>query len=337
MKTGSQSAGLTVFDVTMIALLGATGYIGSAFAETLQQRGTAFTPVSREQLDYTQFSILADFLRRQKPAFLINAAGFTGKPNVDACEVARAETLHGNVLLPLTIAHACEVTGTPWGHVSSGCIYNGAKVFRDGQWQIESDLASAGFQELRRNHPERVRGFDEADCPNFTFSRPPCSFYSGSKALAEESLGKVSNCYIWRLRMPLDEHDNPRNYLSKLQHYSKLYESTNSISHRGDFVRACLELWERRAPFGIYNITNPGHVTTREVVHLLQRALGVERKFKFFSGDAEFYGSGVQTIRSNCILEVGKLADSGIRLRPVVEALTDSLKRWQKSPALRAA
>jgi dTDP-4-dehydrorhamnose reductase len=107
----------------MITLLGASGYIGSAFAEALEQRGAAFVAVSRAQLDYTQFSVLVDFLRQQKPAFLINAAGFAGKPNVDACEVARAETLRGNVLLPVTIAHACEITGTPWGHVSSGCIY----------------------------------------------------------------------------------------------------------------------------------------------------------------------------------------------------------------------
>jgi dTDP-4-dehydrorhamnose reductase len=321
----------------MIALLGASGYIGSAFAEALQQRGSAFMPVSRAQLDYTRFSVLVDFLRQHQPAFLINAAGFTGKPNVDACEVARAETLHGNVLLPLAIAHACEITGTPWGHVSSGCIYNGAKILRDGQWQVESDLASHEFQKLRRENPEHIRGFDESDCPNFTFSRPPCSFYSGSKALAEKALAETNDCYIWRLRMPFDEHDNPRNYLSKLQRYSKLYENTNSISHRGDFVRACLELWERRAPFGIYNITNPGHVTTREVAHLVQRVLGLERKFEFFSGDAEFYAAGVQTIRSNCILEVKKLIDSGIRLRSVVDALTDSLKRWQKTPVLRAA
>jgi len=320
----------------MIALLGASGYIGSAFAEALEQRGQSFVSVSRTQVDYSRFSVLVDFLRQHKPAFLINAAGFTGKPNVDACEVARVETLNGNVLLPLAIAHACETTGTPWGHVSSGCIYNGAKVFRQGRWTVETDLASAEFQELR-GHPENIAGFDEEDTPNFTFGRPPCSFYSGSKAMAEEALVEVGGCYVWRLRMPFDERDNPRNYLTKLQRYSKLYESTNSISHRGDFVRACLELWERRAPFGIYNMTNPGHVTTREVVHMIKRVMGVGREFKFFSGERDFYGSGVTAIRSNCILETGKLLRTGIRMRPVVDALTDSLKHWQKIPALQAA
>ena len=40
------------------------------------------------------------FLRSKKPRFLINAAGYTGKPNVDACELAKADCLDGNAVLP---------------------------------------------------------------------------------------------------------------------------------------------------------------------------------------------------------------------------------------------
>jgi len=69
----------------MILLLGATGYIGAAFARHLTERGHAFKSLSRKELDYTRFEVLLGFLREQKPDFLINVAGFTGKPNVDAC------------------------------------------------------------------------------------------------------------------------------------------------------------------------------------------------------------------------------------------------------------
>jgi 3,5-epimerase/4-reductase len=60
--------------------------------------------------------------------------------------------------------------------------------------------------------------------------------------------------------------------LSKVQRYAKVYDNVNSISHRADFVKACLDLWELRAPFGIYNVTNPGFVTTRQVVELIEKA-----------------------------------------------------------------
>jgi NAD(P)-dependent dehydrogenase (short-subunit alcohol dehydrogenase family) len=77
----------------MIVVLGASGYIGEAFVRELKNRGEAFLAISRSQLDYTRFEELLGFLREKKPAFLINAAGYTGRPNVDACEIAKADTL----------------------------------------------------------------------------------------------------------------------------------------------------------------------------------------------------------------------------------------------------
>ncbi|MFO1514414.1 MAG: sugar nucleotide-binding protein, partial [Verrucomicrobiota bacterium] len=75
----------------MIALLGASGYIGQSFADMLRERNEPFVALSRKTLDYTRFDALVGFLREQKPEFLINVAGYTGKPNVDACEVAQAD------------------------------------------------------------------------------------------------------------------------------------------------------------------------------------------------------------------------------------------------------
>src|SRR5690242_1219413 len=104
----------------MILLLGASGYIGQAFAKELKRRDWSFMPVSRRDVDYTRFPALYQFLQERQPEFVINAAGFTGKPNVDVCETARAETLMGNTLLPQTVAHACAAWKIPWGHVASG-------------------------------------------------------------------------------------------------------------------------------------------------------------------------------------------------------------------------
>lgn len=313
----------------MILLLGASGYVGEAFARELTRRGWPFRPLARRELDYTNFSALLACLRDTKPTFLINAAGFTGQPNVDACETARAETLRGNTVLPLTISHACAVTGTPWGHISSGCIYNGTFVSRHGKSSLETDLTKPEIRQWIEAHPEAVRGFAESDTPNFSFRQPPCSFYSGSKALAEEALAADARCFLWRMRMPFDEFDQPRNYLAKLQRYPLLYDNINSLSHRGDFARACLDLWERRAPFGIYNVTNPGFVTTRQVVDLLQRTLKPARPFQFFENDAQFYRDAARAPRSNGVLDVSKLLAAGVKIPPVEEALLDALKHWK--------
>jgi dTDP-4-dehydrorhamnose reductase len=310
--------------MSTIILLGGSGYMGQAFAKELTARGLPFAAPTRAEADYTRFDVLTELLHRTKPDFLINAAGYTGKPNVDACEKNWADTLQGNTLFPAMVAHACAAHHTPFGHVSSGCIYAGAKI--DGC--VEKDLTTTATKALFAKNPAAFKGFTEVDEPNFTFRRLPCSFYSGTKALGEEALQQVSQHYVWRLRIPFDQFDNPRNYLSKVQNYAKVYDNLNSLSHRADFVKACIDLWQIRAPFGIYNVTNPGFVSTRQVVERIQSILKPARPFEFWASDEEFYRQAAKTPRSNCIMDVSKLLAAGVKLRSVEDALQDSLHNW---------
>jgi UDP-glucose 4,6-dehydratase len=313
----------------MILLLGASGYVGQAFSNELRRRRWSFIPLTRRAIDYTSFDLLFDYIRKMRPEFIINAAGYAPNLNVDVCEMAREEILCANVLLPQTIARACLMTNTPWGHVSSGSIYLGAKVAADlGRMRIERDLNQPEIRTLFAGHPESIHGFSEWDEPNFSFRHAPCNFYSGTKALAEEAIRGVGQSYIWRPRMLFNENDEPRNLLAKLQHYDRVYDNVNSITHLDEFVRACLELWERHASFGIYNVVNPGAVTTRRIMELIQQLLKPARHFEFWENDTEFYRRQAKTPRSSCILNVSKLLSLGVRMRPVEEALENALERW---------
>lgn len=312
----------------MILLLGGTGYIGQAFKKELERRKRPFISLSRREVDYTRFDLLLEFLKGKKPEFVVNAAGYTGKPNVDACESAKADTLAGNTLLPQTIAHACAALQIPWGHVSSGCIYSGAKIKANGQIHAEKDMTKPELRALVEKSPADVLGFTETDTPNFSFRDGPCSFYSGTKALGEEAMAGIGQSYIWRLRIPFDEFDSGRNYLSKVQRYTKAYDNVNSISHRADYASACLDLWEKRAAFGIYNVTNPGFVTTRQVIGLIEKILKPGKNFEFWANDEEFYKVAAKTPRSNCVMDVSKLLAADVKIRPVGEALEQSLRNW---------
>lgn len=312
----------------MIMLAGASGYVGQAFARALHNRNIPYVALSRQQHHYSDFDSLIRLLEKRRPWLLINAAGYTGKPNVDACEMARTETLQGNVALPLTISHACRCTGTPWAHISSGCIYNGAFVADNQHWRLETNLTIPEVRRIVDEKPTALRGFKESDVPNFTFRHAPCSFYSGSKALAEEVLRDDPQVYVWRLRIPFDHRDHPRNYLTKLQTYPKVYENLNSLSHLDDFVNTCIDLWSVKAPFGVYNVTNPGYVYTTQVTELISQKLRLNRPFAFWKSDAAFYASAAQTPRSNCILDTSKLAAAGVVMRPVGDALAAALDQW---------
>ena len=316
----------------MVILLGASGYMGQAFGKELSRRGIPFRPISRKELNYADYQVLRTALKKEKPEFVINAAGFTGKPNVDACENQKGETVAGNVTLAQTVAQACDVAGVPLGFVSSGCIYTGAKVRREcGTWAVEDRLTEPLISELLSKRSDRVAGFSETHEPNFCFTHNNCSFYSGTKALAEKVMAGFPGFYVWRLRIPFDEFDGSRNYLSKLQCYPKVYQNWNSISHRRDLVAACIDTWLQKIPGGIYNVVNPGYISPREVVEKIQKRLRPAWKPEFWQNDDEFYRFGAISSRSNCILDPGKLLKSGIRIRPLEEAIEEALDRWVKA------
>jgi UDP-glucose 4,6-dehydratase len=316
----------------MILLLGATSYVGQGFARALRRRKDSFIPLSRHAFDYTRFEFLFDYIRKVKPDLVINAADYPEKPNHDAAAIDRSEMLQINTLLPQTVARACSLTNTTFGHVSSGSIYSGAKVVEKGGFRIEEELGLPELRELLQSHPEKLMGFNEADEPNFSFNSTPCTFYSGTKALAEQAL-RASELFIWRLRLPFNEVDDPHNLLSQFQDGFRVPDTINSVSHLDECVAACLELWERHAAFGIYNVVNPGPVRTEEIARLIQRCLKPAKMPQLLVYQEDEPQTAEKSPRSDCILDVSKLLRAGVKLRTATQALEHSLQHWTTQPA----
>lgn len=293
--------------MTRALLLGASGFMGGYFARAMAARKMEVFPLARAEVDYCNFDVLRNHINKLGGIdYLVNAAGFSGKPNVDQCEIKRVETLEGNLLLPQMLSHLSAVEGFRWLQIGTGCVYTG---------------------------DNGGKGFAEDDPPNFSFRQNNCSFYSGVKAMAEAAIKNDSRCHVARLRIPFDEIDNPRNYITKLLTYPMTYDNVNSISHIGDFVRTCLDLYDQDCPAGVYNMTNEGVVSTREVVAMIQEILTPNRKFEFYENDTDFY-KVAKAPRSNCTLNVGKLASMGLTMRPARVALREALLNWKPSKAI---
>ena len=287
----------------MIILFGSNGYIGSEFKRQLDElkiktycfpdaKTTTFADLEKwyEQNNYIHIN------------GVINAAGYTGKPNVDACELNKDDTIYGNVVWPQILTDWCMLNDIQLGHVSSGCIYSG----------MRSDDTP----------------FTEEDEPNFTFKQGNCSFYSGTKALGEKVVSKWEKSYIWRLRIPFDEYDNPRNYITKMLKYKKLLDAKNSISNKTEFVSACIQSFVKQIPWGIYNITNTGYITTEYIIHKLKKTIAKDKIFEIVE-DEEFYKSFAKTPRSNTVLDNSKLLSTGIKMSSVVSSLDYCLNNWR--------
>jgi len=206
------------------------GYIGTAIAKRLFERGDFYWYRHGER------GILS--------RVVINAAGYTGSPNVDACEDHKTETIEGNILWPMELQSFYKL---PIIHISSGCVYNG---YKDGGWT-------------------------EEDEPNFTGS-----FYSLTKVIAQKKIN-LDNSYLLRIRMPFGKEEHPKNLLTKLRRYEKLIDAENSLSCIDDIVDVVMFFVDNLPPPGIYNVCN-GSTTTRKIADMmgLNKQWFTEEEFK---------------------------------------------------------
>ena len=84
----------------------------------------------------------------------------------------------------------------------------------------------------------------------------------------------------------------------------------------------------KEIPYGTYNVTNPGSTTARQITSIMKKHGLVHKELKFFDSEEDFMKRAVRTPRSNCTMSSQKLADAGITLTDVNEAIEKACREW---------
>lgn len=288
-----------------VIIFGGAGYIGSEFCRQMYSRGIDYIKVPSR--GWTSVGELRYIVKNWSPNVIINSAAYVGENSIKDCEQNKDQTIVSNVVFVKTLIDICTDNNIILGHMSSGCVYNG---YIDG-------------------------GYKETDVPNLSFKNNNCSFYTGTKVLAEDLLKTIQNKYVWRIRLPFDEVNNRRNYLTKILSYDKLVSAPNSLSHRTELVTACIDSFMNEVPYGVYNVTNPGWIDSYNIVLQMKKHMRLgdwmpHKTFNFFSSVDEFNALDSMP-RSNTILNTEKLSLVGIKMRDVNQSIEETLKQWRWS------
>jgi len=284
-----------------IIVLG-NGYIGKKaykyFFETLENiydvtRLYNYPYTAPEKLKETLFNNLISEFRGHQIKWIINCVGFTGKPNVDACEENKQICWDLNVTFPTILAQFCEQHNIKIINVTSGCIYDG---------------------------PGDVH-YTEEDEPNFGLLNPDSSWYSKTKHAAELCLKNFSNVYILRIRMPIcNDFNSQKNYLSKILKYNNILDEVNSKTVIEDLLLVIKKIINiEDLPVGVYNCVNPKPLSTAQICEILDKHGLWNPNWKFIN-----YNELKQHIvanRSNCILSADKLKIHGLDMPSERESL----------------
>jgi 3,5-epimerase/4-reductase len=281
----------------MSILIFGAGFVGEKLARALPDATLVKT-------DITDREAVRRALAEHRPGAVVNAAGKTGKPNVDWCETLQHETHRGNVIGPLVLAEACGEADVYLLHLGSGCVFYGDPP-HPGGW-LEDDFAN------------------------------PTSFYSRTKYAADLVLSRLPNVAVARLRMPIDGEPGPRNLITKLTAYKQVVDVENSVTIIDDLVDVVRALAERRLP-GVFHATNPGTMRHRELLALYRELVAPGHTCELIAED-ELVSRGLALkARSNAILQSTRLEEHGIKMRPIAEALRDTMTKYAENARKRAS
>ena len=201
------------------------GWVGTKMFSELVIRGHTVAFASHDQ----EFDSKSNF------DWVINCAGLTGKPNVDACEKDKKGTIEANAVYPVLLYEKCKKLNMKFAHFSSGCIYKG-------------EITSVNAE------------------PNYFGS-----IYSISKGISDSYLS--DKAIVFRVRMRFTEVEESKNLLTKLTNYSKsgkiIEGGPNSITDLDEAIGVACDILEKDLEIGPYNLVNKGSVTTKEIIDLL--------------------------------------------------------------------
>lgn len=248
--------------------------------------------------DITDAAAIRSEIDRVRPRAVVNAAGKTGKPNVDWCESHPVETFRSNVTGALCLAEVCGAASVHLVHLASGCIFYG-------------DSPSPG-------------GWREDDFAN------PSAVYSRSKYAADLVLSTLPHVAIARLRMPIDDAPGPRNLITKLAAYPQVIDVENSVTVVTDLLAVVAELVERRAS-GIFHVVNPGTMRHRDLLALYKELVDPDHRVTLVTPEQLLAQGAIAKARSNCVLSSRRLEELGIRMRPIDVALRDCMQSYARS------
>ena len=254
------------------------GWLGTQWAARHAAAVLTSTDIADEEA-------VANELDTFKPVRVVNAAGKTGHPNIDALEDHPASTYRSNVIGPLVLAAACRQRDLHMTHIGSGCIYTG-------------DNGGAGFA--------------ETDPPNFRGS-----LYARSKIAAEQSLAEFDVLQL-RIRLPIASVPAPRNLLTKLIAFERVIRVPNSITVLDDFWEPA-EALILRSETGIWNLVNDGVELHDDLLALWRERVDPSHRVEVI--DPQTLDGELRAARSNCVLSTAKLHAAGLGMPPLAESL----------------
>jgi 3,5-epimerase/4-reductase len=212
------------------------------------------------------------------------------------------ENVRDNLFSPMVLSLFAKKYDFHFTYLGTGCIFQ--------------------FDE---SHPfgEEKNGFHEESKPNFFGSS-----YSIVKGFTDQLMHLVEdNVLNVRIRMPITDEFNKRNFITKITTYDKVCSVPNSMSVLNELIPFMIDMSMKKLK-GTVNLTNPGLISHNEILEMYKEI--VDPKFTWKNFNIEEQNEILASGRSNNFLETFRL-ESLYPVKNIKDSIRDILTNMKKN------
>lgn len=279
---------------------GINGWIGAKVFKLIKEEGIEVVAGNSRVNDISQ---LEKEILEVSPTHVVSLIGrthgtYNGKVygTIDYLEQSGklVENVRDNLFGPMVLSLLSKKHNFHFTYLGTGCIF-----------------------EYDNNHPfgKEVNGFTEDSLPNFFGSS-----YSIVKGFTDQLMHMVDDSVLnVRIRMPITDEFNGRNFITKITNYEKICSVPNSMTVLNELLPLMIDMAKNNVK-GTVNLTNPGLITHNEILVMYKELVDPSFEWKNFS--IEEQAAILDSGRSNNFLETTRLET----LYPTVKNIKDSVR-----------
>lgn len=279
----------------LVLVYGANGWIGTQFIKLLQNNNIEYIIGSSRVDNHDDLTIE---INKYNPTHVLSLIGRTHGiidnkiySTIDYLEQKGklVENIRDNLYGPLLLSFICSNKNIHLTYLGTGCIFT---------------------------YDDHIDSFTEDHNPNFFGSS-----YSIVKGFTDKIMHLFDNHVLnLRIRMPIDDKHNPRNFITKITNYNKICSIPNSMTVLPELLPIALDLMVNKTT-GTINLTNPGSISHNEILELYKNI--VDPSFTWTNFTQEEQRKILDSDRSNNLLNTTKLET----LYPNVLNIHDAVKK----------
>ena len=292
-----------------LLIYGVKGWIGSQFINIININKIEYK-LGESRVDNIQN--LQEEINIYKPTHIVSFIGRTHGninnkiyPTIDYLEQEGKllDNIRDNLYSPILLAQICMKQNIHLTYLGTGCIFS----YDD-------------------SHPYGIEknGFTEESEPNFFGSS-----YSIVKGFTDKLMHIYSDTVLnIRIRMPISDIKNSRNFITKITNYDKICSIPNSMTVLPELLPIVYDMMKNNTT-GTINLTNPGLISHNEILEMYKEI--VDPNFSWNNFTIEEQDTILDAKRSNNYLDTSKLTKMYPQILNIKESVKQCLLKYRSS------